>query len=133
VPVLKRSLDIATGLAIVLFVAFVFGWLAFDFTSSMPPEQAHSNPVCVGIVQHDAGFDPWTGVPHGRFYTCPPAPGATPTVYFQVALPEDVAGHRAIPVPVGFAIGLLFAGGIWFLLAVARDRRPTRASDIAKR
>jgi hypothetical protein len=131
--VVRWSPRLIAGLGLVIFVACVFGWLAFSITSSAPPERVHSNPVCVGIVEYDAGFDPWTGLPHGRFYTCPPAPGADPTMYFQVAVPDELIGRRAIPLPIGFALGAILAGGIWVL-----SERPSRppapvADDIATR
>ena len=54
-----------------------------------------------------AGFDPWTGLPHGATFNCPQLhPDGTQTSFTQyVAMPADLAARRAIPVPLGFAAG----------------------------
>lgn len=50
------------------------------------------------------GFDAWTGVPHGRTYDCTPLDG-TATRRVTTGVPDDLIGRRAVPLPVGFAVG----------------------------
>lgn len=79
------------------------------------------------------GFDPWTGFPHGRSFTCDPAAfgGSRAATYVVSALPDDVVDRRAIPLPVGLAIGGLLAGGM-LLLRDRRRRFDMRPNDVGQ-
>jgi hypothetical protein len=79
---------------------------------------------CQPTIQ--AGFDPWTGLPHGSTIHCPPGSGTSigatddtkPQTTFVDPIPTEIAGRRAIPVPIGFILG----GGAALLLPLVRRR-----------
>lgn len=85
-----------------------------------------SQGVFTGLCQptSKAGFDPWTGLPHGSTIHCPPESansiGGTvvtrPQTTFAEPTPPEIATRWAIPVPVGFIAG----GGIVLLLRAAQ-------------
>ena len=74
-------------------------------------------PIFVPIWER-SHFDPLTGEPKGWTYTANKKTGGTYTVVGPV--PADMVGRRAIPVPVGFALGAV--PGL-LLLLLARKRR----------
>jgi hypothetical protein len=69
------------------------------------------------------GFDAWTGEPHGLSFTTSDC-GATEPRMVNIALPDDMVGRTAVPLPVGFVIGT--AAGL--LLVGIRSRRRARGS-----
>jgi hypothetical protein len=100
-------------------VGLVAGYGAFLLTAQTPQELRI--PECLQAVA--AGFDPWTGSPHGATMECAQLTGAggqIPVVQPPEPMPPELASRRAIPVPLGFAVGgaLTLVG-----LAVARARR----------
>lgn len=82
--------------------------------SSMEPDQRS-----IGLCQPttEAGFDPWTGLPHGATIYCSgleiqTGPTAAPSVTqtastYQTPAPPSIANRQAVPVPIGFATGVL--------------------------
>ena len=103
-----------------LAVGAAVGLGGFGLTGQGPP--AVLPTFCQATAQ--AGFDPWTGVPHGLTYHCPPesgqAAGTTddtrPQTTFVDPIPPEIASRRAVPVPLGFVLG----GGIVLLLPLKR-------------
>lgn len=81
------------------------------------------NGLCQPTIQ--AGFDPWTGLPHGVTWHCPPitessngvAADVRPQTTFVDPIPPEIASRRAVPLPLGFVLG----AGI--VLLVPRARR----------
>ena len=96
-------------LAAAVAVGAAVGLGAFELTGQGPP--AVLPTFCQATAQ--AGFDPWTGVPHGLTLHCPPdsgqAAGTTddirPQTTFVESIPPEIAGRRAVPVPLGFILG----------------------------
>ena len=100
------------------FVGLVVGYGAFLLTAQAP--QALHIPECIPAV--DAGFDPLTGLPHGATIDCAQLTGAggQTSVAQSQAMPAELASRRAIPVPVGFAVG---GAGALVGLSIVRVRR----------
>ena len=98
-------------------VGLVVGFGAYLLTAAAP-QMAHF-PECV--FTQVAGFDPWTGLPHGATLECSEVrpDGSHPIVTQDYPVPDDLAARRAIPVPMGFAAGALLVlaastlGGVW--------------------
>ena len=97
-----------------VLVGLAVGWGGYILTSRHEPPSVGT--VC--IPHQVGGFNPWTGEPVAEVWGCTnlaPAPGSLPghppkwvATYSVVSrIPDDVVGRRAIPVPVGFALGFL--------------------------
>jgi hypothetical protein len=90
-------------------VGAAVGLGAFELTAQAPP--AVLPTFCQATAQ--AGFDPWTGLPHGLTYHCPPLSGQSagttddtgPQTTFVEPIPPEILGRHAIPVPLGFILG----------------------------
>ena len=101
-------------------VGAAVGLGAFELTAQAPP--AVLPTFCQATAQ--AGFDPWTGMPHGLTYHCPPLSGQSagttddtrPQTTFVEPIPPEILGRHAIPIPLGFILG----GGIVLLWPVRR-------------
>jgi hypothetical protein len=107
-------------LVLACLVGLGVGFGAYLFTAMNSQDQVIS--FC--DPGQSAGFDPWTGLPHGATFNCPQLhPDGTQTSFIQsVAMPADLASRRAIPVPLGFAVG---AGLV--LLGVRVSERRTQS------
>lgn len=123
-----KSLDAAPGIAHALVVGILslaFGLAAFLVTATHE-QRNYLGPICaINIV--DDGFDPWTGLPHGRSYTCDPNVfGSTREVLtlIQGDVPEDMAGRRAVSVPLGFLLGAALAVGGLQLRRIVKTPNP---------
>ena len=66
------------------------------------------------------GFDPWTGEPYGGILACTHIDGSAMTRR-NAAVPDDMVGRRAIPVPAGFALGVAIALIWWGRRAKGRQ------------
>jgi len=104
----------------VLAGALIIGIASFWLTSSTP-RYSYLGHVCMTGIVREPGFDPWTGEPYGMTYRCTNdlGIGIPGTRDLTETPPDDIAGRRAIPIPAGFALGVLVLGG----LAVASYRR----------
>lgn len=99
-------------------VGLAVGYGAFLMTSQasqssiMPPE-------CRAAVE--AGFDPFSGLPHGMTIECAQLTGLGGQVPVAQVFPmsDELASRRAIPVPLGFVVGVAVALGV---LAIHRVR-----------
>jgi hypothetical protein len=103
-----------------LFAAFA----AFELTSTVP--LAAYGGFCKPVA--NAGFDPWTGLPHGPTLACTAGPvpnPSLPVLTTEGVIEPDLAARRAIPVPLGFVLG---AGLVLVVSAVAGIRRPRSRS-----
>jgi hypothetical protein len=106
-------------LALAALVGLVAGIAAFELTSTVPLP-AYGG-FCTPVA--NAGFDPWTGLPHGPTLACTARPVANPTmpvVTTEGVIEPDLAARRAIPVPLGFVLG---AGLVLVVSAAAGVRR----------
>lgn len=74
----------------------------------------------------DAAFDPWTGEPHGAVYDVDSNLDGTPDRRVASEPPSDMIGRRAVPLPVGFALGT-FIVLVWLTAGRIGARR--RASN----
>ena len=103
----------------VVAIGLIVGYGAFALTAQvsysdlMPPE-------CRLVVA--PGFDLLTGLPHGMTIECAQLTGLGGQLPVAQASPmtPDLAGRRAIPVSLGFAVGVVLA---LCVLAVRRVRR----------
>jgi hypothetical protein len=92
----------------------------FDFQNATGrPGGIHLSPYAVDVEA--SGFDLWTGEPHGWWYRENPHGLGESTERGPV--PADIAGRRAIPLPLGFALGALVGLA---LVAVSRGREDGR-------
>ena len=116
----------AKQLVLACLVGLVVGYGAFLLSATGPDEKVIS--MCIPVV--NAGFDPLTGVPHGWTLNCPQlhTDGTQTSVTQDVAMPDDLASRRAIPVPLGFIVG---AGLVLIVSTImgVRSRRATTSSS----
>ena len=123
----RRSWRDGGRLALVVVGAIAVAWAAFSLTSGGTPpfqaDHAYSAPCASGLEA--PGFDPWTGQPHGQRVLCEPVGINPETVIEQRAVPAEMVGRWAIPLPVGFLIGATLAGGV-LLLIDRRRKTPDR-------
>ena len=105
-------------LAIACLVGLIVGYGAFLLTAMGPDEKVIS--MCYPAL--NAGFDPWTGMPHGTTLNCPQLSidGTQHSVSQYVPMSADLVTRRAIPVPLGFVVG---AGLMLLVSTVSRARR----------
>ena len=68
----------------------------------------------------DPGFDPWTGEPHGGIFRCTRIDG--PTTIEPGEVPDELIGRQAVPLPFGFALGVVIALA-WLAVGSIADRR----------
>ena len=90
-------------LVLACLVGLIVGFGAFLPTAMDSQDQVLS--MCYpGLM---AGFDPWTGMAHGTTLHCPQlnVDGTQSSVTQYIPMPPDLATRRAIPVPLGFAVG----------------------------
>ena len=98
------------------------GFAAFELTATVP--LAAYGGFCSPI--ENAGFDPWTGLPHAPIFACTAGPVANPSLPVSTSegvLEPDLAARRAVPVPLGFILG---AGLVLVVASVAGVRRRLR-------
>lgn len=115
-------------LAAGLVGGLIVGWAAFALTATHQP-YGYLGPLCRSESLQDAGFSPWTGEPVPNIYVCEQvSPEFPPTHVVTLPLPDDLVGRRAIPVPVGFAVGFA-ATPIILWLWDRRRRADTRAAS----
>ncbi|MHB8397875.1 MAG: hypothetical protein ACYDCI_02950 [Candidatus Limnocylindrales bacterium] len=90
-------------LALACLVGLIVGFGAFLLTAQA--SQDLMNVGCLPAVE--AGFDPLTGLPHGARIECAQLTGAGGQIPVAQDIPmsADLATRRAIPVPLGFAVG----------------------------
>jgi hypothetical protein len=94
---------VATAGAVVAVVLFVL-------TSQVSILHTYSTPVCgpgEELRVDQPAFDLVTGMPHGRSVSCVAA-GSSRQI-LTLAPEADLAGRRAIPLPIGFIIGAVAA------------------------
>ncbi len=60
-----------------------------------------------GAVLTFSGFDPLTGLPHGWSYTIPARMSLDAARVTTGPVPPDMQGRWAIPLPLGFTLGVL--------------------------
>jgi len=109
---------------LIVLGGLLVGVVAFAFTGSYP-QVGYLGPLCRSDEVRAAGFDPWTGLPVGGIYRCDPTfPGDLPSHLVPLPVPEDLVGRRAIPVPVGFAVGAVLS--LVLLRMRDRSRDPVR-------
>jgi len=115
-------------LVLVLAGGLLLSLVAFNATSprsrSLRTFTSTDSAVCIVDIA-SAGFDPWTGQPHGDSYDTSRCPDGTGRVVF--AVPSDLQGHQAIPIPVGFVLGCAFSAGSLYV----RGRRTTPSVELA--
>ena len=102
-------------------VGLIVGVGGFLFTSSVP---LPANGSSCGLIV-PAGFDPWNGLPHGPTLSCQAgqATGENLEPTGQAGMQQDIALRRAIPVPLGFAIG----AGLVLIVSTVGDARRYRS------
>src|SRR5665811_1315521 len=81
-------------------VGLIVGWGAFLLTA----QTSELSLIDCSPVE-SAGFYPLTGLPHGATIACDPLTGGQTGVAQDLAMPEDLASRRAVPVPFGFVVG----------------------------
>jgi hypothetical protein len=115
-----------------LMLAGIFGVLlavTLFLLTSMEPNQ-RTLGLCYPSTE--VGFDPWTGPPHGATIYCPAleiqaGPTALPSVTQtastrETPTPPELANRQAVPVPLGFVLGVLV---VLLPSAPIRARRPS--------
>ena len=103
-PSLRNGLLIACG-------GFLLGLLAFAWSAA---QGAHFGvPGCTTL--EEAGFDPWSGLGHGRLYECLDAPGAASHLV-RLSPPRAAFGFRhAVPLSIGIPAGWIATAAIVWL------------------
>ena len=90
-------------LVLACVVGLIVGVGGFLLTSSvlLPANGSSCDPIIA------AGFDPWTGLPHGPTLSCRAgqATGENLAPTGPAGMQSDIALRQAIPVPLGFVVG----------------------------
>ena len=104
---MQRSGFSIRQLALTVIVGIVPRSGAFLISSQQPP--FFYLGFCRPGIAH--GFDPWTGLPHGATLECVPSVvnAATRPSTVSLPVPVDLSTRRAVPVPVGFVLGVCIA------------------------
>jgi hypothetical protein len=108
------------SIAVVVLSGVVTATVLFVLTSHSPV-YGYLGPLCATRTVVHPGFDPWTGEPHGRTYECKSFDGSAITLVTDKA-PDELIDRRAVPLPVGFVVGVFFAL-VWLTVASVADRR----------
>lgn len=104
----------------------VLGTLLF-LLSAHYPNRMYLGPICRRNTT-EAGFDAWTGLPHTSTYVCEPAFDGDPPAHLVAdPMPDDLVNRRAIPLPVGFVVGVGVAGLV--MAARRRSQQPNIPGD----
>ena len=114
-------------LVVTVIVGIVIGSGAF-LLSSQQPQDFYLGFCHPSIAQ---GFDPWTGLPHGATLECVPSAvtAATEPSTMSLPIPDELAPRRAVPVPVGFALGVCIA----LVLVSVGNRQRRSGLNVASR
>jgi hypothetical protein len=117
---------VRTSWAWVVFGGVVTATALFVLTS-WTPEYTFLGPLCATRTVVHPGFDLWTGQPHGRTYDCAPIDGSA-TTRITAPVPDDLIDRRAIPLPIGFALGAFIVlvwprSGRWWIVVERRTSR----------
>jgi hypothetical protein len=91
------------SIAVVILCGVVTAIILFGVTSATPT-YAYLGPLCAIREIAPPGFDPWTGVPHGRIFDCKPIDGSA-TTRVTGEPPDELIGRPVVPLPLGFALG----------------------------
>jgi hypothetical protein len=86
----------------------VMGVVLYTATSSEPKTYLGKCQPTVAKPE----FDPWTGEPYVGILACTHIDGSV--TRRNAAVPDDMVGRRAIPVPAGFALGVAIALIWWW-------------------
>src|SRR5262245_44404087 len=108
---LMRRRRFVDRIAVTLATGWIFAVLAFAVTAQVPSVTFLGGP---GWHMTPAGFDPWTGEPYGPVVSGAGGPAISEPV------PAELAGRRAVPMPLGFLIG----SALGLIAALAWERRP---------
>ena len=111
-----------------LAVGVLAGFVAF-WVTSWQPMSTYLGPLDVGRVLEHAGFDPWTGMGHGRVYESVVVTGSgllqPGAIVREPGFRTWLGTRHAIPVPLG-------AVAAWIGMAFVRwARRRRRRSSAA--
>ena len=114
------------GMAVALAGFFATSQRALDAPADFDYQNASGRPGGIHLGPYAqqvslSGFDPWTGQPHGWQYTEHPHGIGTPTTTYG-PVPSDLVGRWAIPLPIGFVIGIL--AGVVLVTAARRGAVP---------
>jgi hypothetical protein len=90
--------------------------------SASTPGYVYTGPLCQLRTVADPGFDPWTGEPHGRIFDCRPL-DRSPISRVIADPPTELIGRRAVPLPLGFGLGV-FIALMWLRSARGSPSRP---------
>lgn len=110
-----RGRTILAGLTWAVMVGTLLGIGLFVATSFVDRGDERYTGPC--RAERPAGFDPWSGSPRGAVLDC-----IESTDPVSGDVPDALAGRRAIPIPVGFALGAAGTAAILVWLGL-RDRR----------
>jgi hypothetical protein len=115
---------LATQIALIGLIGAVVALVAFTVTASTPSYLG--SPCREYLIR--PGFSPWTGEPHGFTYIFH-CDSEHPGLLVTPGVPDELAGRWAIPLPVGFVLGL----GIGVLVLKARTQRvpPSGGGQVA--
>lgn len=81
-------------------IGFILAYAAFLASSFREPDPFLATGCPIAITQ-SAGFDLWTGLPHGKVYErdCPSGP-----TEIHDPVPADMQGRRAVSLPDAFPV-----------------------------
>ena len=108
------------SISVVVLAGMVTAIALFVLTSVTEIHASFGSGVGKQVVAMP-GFDPWTGEPHGRIFDCKPIDGSATTRITEEP-PDDLIARRAVPLPVGFALGVVIALA-WLTARSIADRR----------
>ena len=114
-PAPSNALTVAGG----LLLAFVMFLMTVRVVSYLGPV---GRPEGTNFVEDFGGTDPWTGEFRPRTWTYTDPTGEQVTKVFE--LPDGLQNYRAVPLPVGFAVGCLLTLTV---IAIA-TRRPRKGA-----
>ena len=105
-----------------LVLSGVITAIALFGVTGWTPTYGYLGPLCQTRTVIQPGFDAWTGEPHGRTFECADILNGGAITLVEDEPPDDLIDRRAVPLPVGFALGVTVAGS-WLTVALILDRR----------
>lgn len=114
-----------------ILLGTLIGVAAFSLASGPVPLYVYGGPLGARHIANP-GFDPWTGVPHGRIFEIQAMNSEgrfvamDPPQIIEGSVPDALLARRVVPIPVWIVLGSIVATPALLLIDRHRRRRAGR-------